>query len=81
VPQPFALFTARVDTGDFDKLNVPKSVVFCRDDVSLPPGGYLGMAQGLGEFDLIEVEGGHETLFTHPTVAAKGLLQAADKIK
>jgi len=81
VPQPFALFTARVDTGDFDKLNVPKSVVFCRDDVSLPPGGYLGMAQGLGEFDLIEVEGGHETLFTHPTVVAKGLLQAADKIK
>ena len=42
----------------------------------LPPGAYLGMAQGLGEFDLIEVEGGHEALFTNPGVVAKGLLRA-----
>ncbi len=55
---------------------VPKSVVFCKDDVSLPPGAYLGMAQTLGEFDLIEVEGSHEALFTNPGVVAKGLLQA-----
>ena len=80
VPQPFALFTTPVDTNDFNELRLPKSVVFCKDDVSLPPGAYLGMAQGLGEFDLIEVEGGHETLFTHPSVVAKGLLQAVDSI-
>ena len=76
VPQPFALFTTPVNTKAFDALKIPKSVVFCKDDVSLPPGGYLGMAQGLGEFDLIEVEGGHEALFTNPAVVAKGLLQA-----
>ena len=50
--------------------------MFCKDDVSLPPGAYLGMAQGLGEFDLIEVEGSHEALFTNPGVVVKGLLQA-----
>jgi len=34
------------------------------------------MAQGLGKYDLVEVEGGHEALFTNPDVVAKGLLQA-----
>jgi hypothetical protein len=34
------------------------------------------MAQTLGEFDLIEVEGSHEALFTNAGVIAKGLLQA-----
>jgi hypothetical protein len=71
VPQPFALFTTPVSTNDFDALRMPKSVMFCKDDVSLPPGAYLGMAQGLGKYDLVEVEGGHEALFTNPGVVAK----------
>jgi hypothetical protein len=35
------------------------------------------MAQSLGEFDLVETPGGHETLFTKPEVVAKALLQVA----
>ena len=77
-PQPFALFTTPVDTGAFDKLTIPKSVVFCKGDVSLPPGGYLGMAQGLGEYNLVEVEGSHEAFFTNPGVVAEGFLQALE---
>ena len=76
VPQPISLFTTPVGTGDFDALTVPKTVLFCRDDASLPPGAYLGMAQGLGEHDVIELEGGHETLFTHPEVLAEALIKA-----
>ena len=76
VPQPLALFTTAVATQDFNQLSIPKSVVFCKGDVSLPPGAYLGMAQGLGEHTLIEVDGSHETLFTNPAVVAQGLLQA-----
>ncbi len=76
VPQPIALFTTPVNTQEFDKLKIPKSVVFCKGDVSLPPGAYLGMAKGLGKHELIEVEGGHETLFTNPKVVADGLLKA-----
>ena len=76
VPQPYALFTTPVDTGTFDQLTTPKSVVFCKGDVSLPPGAYLGMAQGLGEYNLIEVEGSHEAFFTNPGVVAGGFLQA-----
>ncbi len=76
VPQPLALFTTPVSTAEFGKLKIPRSVVFCKDDVSLPPGAYLGMAQGLGDHKLVQVDGGHETLFTNPAVVAKGLLQA-----
>ncbi len=75
IPQPIAIFATPVDTQDFENLSIPKSVVFCKDDTSLPPGAYIGMAQGLGEHDLVEVEGGHETFFTNPGVVTKGILQ------
>lgn len=76
VPQPLALFTTPVESEAFDKLTIPRSVVFCKGDVSLPPGAYLGMAQGLGEFNLIEVEGSHEAFFTNPAEVAEGFQQA-----
>ena len=76
VPQPLSLFTTPVETDAFKALTVPISVLFCKDDVSLPPGAYLELAQGLGDYDLIEVEGGHETLFTAPARVADGLIQA-----
>ena len=76
VPQPISIFTTPVNTRDFDSLKIPRTVLFCKDDVSLPPGAYLGMAQGLGEHDLIEMDGGHETLFTNPGVIAEGLMKA-----
>ena len=65
-----------MSTGDLDSLKIPRTVLFCRDDVSLPPGAYLGMAQGLGQHDVIEMAGGHETLFTNPAVIAEGLIRA-----
>lgn len=76
IPQPIAIFTTPVSTGDFDALAIPKSVLFCKDDASLPPGAYLGMAQGLGDYNVIELDGGHETLFIHPDTVADGLLKA-----
>jgi len=76
VPQPLVLFTTPVNTKDFESLNVPKAVVFCKGDASLPPGAYLGMAKGLGAHRLIEIEGSHEALFTNPSIVAGGLLKA-----
>lgn len=75
-PQPLALFTTPVSTGEFMKLKIPRSVVFCKNDATLSPGAYLGMAQGLGSFKLVEVDGSHEALFTRPAVVAGGLLEA-----
>jgi hypothetical protein len=34
------------------------------------------MAQQLGDHSLIEIDGGHEALFTNPGVVAKGILEA-----
>ena len=76
VPQPMAIFTTPVSTGDFEALAIPKSVLFCKDDASLPPGAYLGMAQELGDYDVVELDGGHETLFINPAAVADGLLKA-----
>ena len=76
VPQPLSLFTTSVEPEPFNKLTIPRSVVFCKGDVSLPPGAYLGMAKGLGDYNLIEVEGSHEAFFTNPAAVAKGFIEA-----
>lgn len=76
-PQPLALFTTPVNVEAFDALDVPKSVVYCRDDTSLPPGTFLRMAEGLGRYDTIEIDGGHEALVTHPARVAEALIRAA----
>ena len=76
-PQPLILFTTKVNAKPFNELAIPRTVVFCKDDTSLPPGAFLGMAHNLGKFDLIEIEGGHETLFTNPEALAKALIKAA----
>lgn len=76
IPQPLALFTTNVSTAAFDALSIPRTVLFCKDDASLPPGAYMGMAQGLGQYNVIEVDGGHETLYANPRVVADALIQA-----
>jgi pimeloyl-ACP methyl ester carboxylesterase len=74
-PQPLALFTTKVSTAAFSELNVSKSYLFCKDDASLPPGAYLGMAQALGRFDLVQIPGGHETMWVAPKEIAKAFAQ------
>ncbi len=76
VPQPIAIFTTPVSTQEFDNLTIPRSVVFCKEDASLPSGAYLEMARGLGDYKLIEVTGSHEALFTNPGIVAEGLIGA-----
>jgi pimeloyl-ACP methyl ester carboxylesterase len=76
-PQPLVLFTTKVNVEAFNRLDIPKSVVFCKDDTSLPPGGFLRMAEGLGKHDVVEIEGGHEALVTNPDRVAEALIRAA----
>jgi hypothetical protein len=78
VPQPLALFTAKVSTRAFSALTIPRTVLLCKDDAVLPTEAYLSMAENLGQFDLIEVAGGHETLFCRPEVVAEALIRAAE---
>ena len=75
VPQPLALFTTKVPTASFAELDLPKSYLFCKDDASLPPGAYMGMAQALGKFDLVEIPGGHETSWVNPEAFTQTLVK------
>ncbi len=77
VPQPLVLFTTKVDTKAFSHLSIPRTVLLCKNDSVLPAEAYLNMAQNLGKFDLIEIGGGHETLFTHPEIVAHALIRVA----
>ena len=77
VPQPLALFTTKIDAQPFQNLSIPKAVVYSKEDASLPPGAFLGMAQqGLGEYRLVEIDGSHEALVTNPAIVAGGILEA-----
>lgn len=76
VPQPIALFTTPVSIDGFSKGKFKKTVLFCTKDVSLPEGAYLGMAQGLGKHDVIELDMGYEGLFTNPGQIVKSILAA-----
>jgi pimeloyl-ACP methyl ester carboxylesterase len=74
-PQPLVLFTTPVNVEAFNQLSTPKSVIHCKGDTSVPPGAFLRMAEGLGKFDLHEVDGGHEALITHPERIAEALIR------
>jgi pimeloyl-ACP methyl ester carboxylesterase len=76
VPQPIALFTTPVEIEGFDAGKFKKTVLFCKNDGSLPDGAYLGMAQGLGTHNVIELDLGHEGLFTHPDLVADAIIRA-----
>ena len=75
IPQPLALFTTKAATAAFAELDVPGSYLFCKDDASLPPGAYLGMAQALGKFDLVEIPGGHEMSWVNPEAFTQALVK------
>jgi pimeloyl-ACP methyl ester carboxylesterase len=77
VPQPLALFVTKIDAPPLHELPMRKAVVFCKDDASLPPGAFLGMAQALGDYTLVEIDGSHEALVTNPSEVAKAILKAA----
>ncbi len=76
-PQPLALFTTPVSAQALAMLKTRKSYLFCKDDASLPPGGFQGMAQLLGEHQFFEMPGGHETLFFNPRAVAFKLIEIA----
>ena len=74
-PQPLVLFTTKVRTGPFEELETPRTILFCKDDRT--PAPYAEMAKGLGDCEWVEVEGGHETLWTRPERIAEALVRLA----
>ena len=71
-PQPFSLLSGLVDTKPFEKLELPKAVLFCTRDHS---ADYLGMAARLKSFRVQTADGSHEMLFSAPGAYTKALVR------
>lgn len=71
-PQPLVIFTTKVNTEPFEKLSIPKTYLFCKDDQT--PAPYMEMAKALSGSNLVQIDGGHETLWTNPAYLAENLV-------
>ena len=69
-----------LDLRAFYSLNIPKSFISCRQDMTLPPGSFYPlMASRLGAYKLVEMDGSHEVLITHPAELADKLIEASSE--
>jgi pimeloyl-ACP methyl ester carboxylesterase len=77
-PEPNQVNVEKLDLKAFYALGVPKSYVFCRQDMTLPPGSFHPkMSARLQTYKLVEMDGGHEVMFTRPGEVADKLIEAS----
>ena len=77
-PIPIRCFTDKVPMRSFYDLPIPKSYINCTDDNALGAGGWHPkMSTRLGFFRLVQMPGGHEAMFTKPTLLAEKIIEAA----
>ena len=75
VSQPLVIMESPINANDFETLDIPKVLLYCTKDVSVPPGAFLGMFKSLGDYPIVEVTCDHEGLFTNTEEYTKGLLE------
>jgi pimeloyl-ACP methyl ester carboxylesterase len=76
-PEPNQVNLDRLDLKRFYSLTIPKSFIYCRQDNALPPGYFHPqMSSRLGTFKLLEMDGGHEVMFTRPGGLAEKIIEA-----
>jgi len=77
-PEPHQVNLDKLDLKGFCSLAIPRSFIYCRQDKSLGPGFFHpGMSSRLGSFKLVEMDGGHEVMFTRPQELARTLIEAS----
>lgn len=79
-PEPYQPALEKLDLKAFYSLNIPKSYLSCRQDISFPPGFFHpGMSSRLGTFKLVEMDGNHEVMFTRPAELVDKLIEASSE--
>ena len=73
VPQPFSYYTYRINYDKFTGAEVSRVFLHAVDDNSLPDEGFKKMAAGLGEFERVDIPGGHEVMYTNPDALIAGI--------
>jgi pimeloyl-ACP methyl ester carboxylesterase len=77
VPAPLGWVAEPISLPRFWTARLPASYVFLRDDKGVPTDLYHEMAERLGEPRIVECDGPHEAMLTHPDAVARALLTAA----
>jgi pimeloyl-ACP methyl ester carboxylesterase len=79
-PEPNQSNVEKLDLKTFYSLDIPKSYISCRQDMSLPPGTFHPqMSSRLGACKLVEMDGSHEVMFTRPAELADAIIQASSE--
>ncbi|UOZ03484.1 alpha/beta fold hydrolase [Amycolatopsis sp. WQ 127309] len=77
VPVPLGWLEEPISLPRFWSAGLSSSYVFLRDDKGVPPELYREMAQRLGDPRVVDCEGPHEAMLTHPEALAEALITAA----
>jgi hypothetical protein len=76
-PEPNQVNMDKLDLKGFCSLPMPRSFIRCRQDRALPPGYFHPqMSSRLGKFKLLEMDGGHEVMFTRTAELTEKILDA-----
>ena len=78
-PHPVRTIEDKLELKIFPTLELPRSFVNCTDDIALPPGElgwFPRFYLRLGLCRLVQLPGGHETMFTNPALLARKLVEA-----
>jgi pimeloyl-ACP methyl ester carboxylesterase len=77
-PEPNQVNLDKLDLRGFCSLATPRSFIYCRQDKALPPKYFHPkMSSRLGKFKLLEMDGGHEVMFTRPAELAARIIEAS----
>src|SRR6516164_11378878 len=77
-PEPNQVNLDSLDLERFYAHAVPRSFIYCRQDQAMPPGFFHpGMSSRLGVCKLVEMDGGHEVMFTRPAELADKIIEAS----
>jgi pimeloyl-ACP methyl ester carboxylesterase len=79
-PEPGQVNLDNISLKQFHSLDIPKSFVVCRQDKAMPRGYFHpGMSSRLRTVKLLEMDGSHEVMFTHPAELADKLIEASSE--
>jgi pimeloyl-ACP methyl ester carboxylesterase len=78
-PEPYQPWIDKLDLEQFYSLPIPKSYLYCTEDISLPQGEWgwhPRMSNRLGLFRLVQMPGSHEVMFSKPSGLAEKIIAA-----
>jgi len=78
-PEPYQPFIDKLDLKQFYSLPIPKSYLYCSEDIALPQGEWgwhPRMSNRLGLFRFLQMPGSHEVMFSNPDGLAEKIIAA-----